>query len=139
MFNFPALTGIIEFAKKILDLGPPPAIENQVALRAWLLSLVAILEDLADLTEQFEMDDFAVATLQKMLNRQISWEIGYRLLVLVENRLTTDKMSGDEANALGEQLAQSLIDDDKAGIDPATLIGIITTVIQLIKFLRTLK
>ena len=131
-----SLVGVLAIIRKLADIGAPPPIEQEAQLRTWLLSVVAVLDEIAEDTPN-EIDDGVVDFTRQMLNSSLSWSIGYKMLQYMLDH--DDELAGagmDELDSMAEQLAASMVDEGNDGISPALIISIISAVFQIIKLLR---
>ena len=121
--------------EKIVSLFQVPDVEDEAAFREWCRLLVEVAEGLATKTPN-PLDDELVRVLANLLESEAAWGMFYRILCSV----LLDGNPLSEAVRLIEE-DQGLLADVCGGVDdprfsPATLIAIITMVIQLIQSLR---
>lgn len=108
-----------------------PDWEDAEAVRRWVLEeLIAPLNTLADLTNT-QIDDAMVAGLERFASNQELWMMFYGLVI--------DLLDGEEGALPGEGNPRINRLADEAEMDPATIIMIISAVIQLIQMWRNRK
>jgi hypothetical protein len=131
-----SLSGLsIDFAKgveiimaiyKLLDL---PDVQDEAACRVWCRNAVALGDLVDDLTDT-TVDDQAVQFLAGVVNDNEKWALAWQVWEMVT--------SGVEEEDLPKSSA--VVDaGDKLGIDPATIIAIVTAILELIKWFRDRK
>jgi len=76
------LKDVLEILSRILELGMPPAISDEDALRAWLKAAGEIAADVADLSETTG-DDQLAAFCQQIVENEDTWQFFYSVLSLV--------------------------------------------------------
>ena len=102
-----------------------PDWENAEDVRQFVLKILGYLEDLAESTTT-QIDDMVVDGLKRFTADQEIWLLFYGLLI--------DLFNGEEEGSAGSPRVVALADE--VGIDPATIILIITTVINAIRWWR---
>lgn len=99
---------------------------DEQAAREWLLDLADLLERLADLTDT-QLDDQIVSGFAAAIGNELIWHWVWKLIggLLEDEPKVMSAMDDDTALAA-----------DQAGVNPATIIAIITAVVELIKLFR---
>ena len=139
-----SLPELWRFASRIAGLWPLPAFKDERALRQHLLLAAATAQDIAAETP-IKTDDVVTGAIYKLIANDDAWELGYRLVSLVLVRddggdTLVGACADIEATAgqLSEALAMAGDDANSvAMIDPASLIAIITTVVNLLRWFRS--
>lgn len=100
---------------------------SEAEARQWLLDIASVIGRGATLTGT-QIDDAAVAAFKQAIENDFFWMWIWKLLQRIlqgEQLVGTEDMDGSVVEA-----------SEAVGIDPATIIAIITAVIELIKFFR---
>jgi hypothetical protein len=114
---------VIQAAMKLFKL-PDFNVESEV--RTWCKGVVALGDVIADLTTT-TVDDEAVAFLDRVVTDDENWAIAWQVMQFL--------FAGDEDSAKVGAMELG----DKTGIDPATIIAIITAILELLDWWRNRK
>ncbi len=122
--------------KEIMDI--PSTIKDGEAVCKWVRAVLNALEVGAKMTP-ISADDEAILVLQAALRDNETWAAFHSMLIsqfLAEEHILVGNSDGLEAakvTAVAEAFGK------KVGIDPASIIAIVTAIIQLIKWWRARK
>lgn len=135
----------LEIVRKMADLGMPPSLDEEQALRLWVEQLAEILQEVAQQTPT-ELDDKAAEILADMVCHDLAWEIGYGLMRLAwpqsdaeEEILVGTTLYSDTEERMAADLAFQLSPSDEnnvAAISPMLILTIISAIVKMIKLLR---
>ena len=128
-------SGLMQILEKLMSIGSPPDLKDEGALRTWLLSLVAVLQSISEITPT-EFDDSVAQFLRNALDSQVSWDVFYKLLILIASQRPGVYEESDAEMELARELAGKQSGASLAAIDPASIIMIITLIVRVIKMLR---
>jgi len=116
----------LQILRLILSVGFPPAIEKQEEFREWCSGLATTASEFAAATGTTVDDKIANAMVIITANDEY-WQIFYSIL-----RVAIDQLDGG-GNVVGDR-AEELA--DKASIDPATIIAIVSAILEIIELIK---
>ena len=138
----PARLKIIDFFKTLKDLPlrlmlelagfawDTPDINDSKAVRQWLRELCVTLGKFAKLSET-DLDDMTIDKVAEIIENDEAWEALYAIVMSILDREEPVIPDSQDPQIVG--VAKTV------GFDPATIIAIITTIIQLIEWFRDRK
>ncbi len=110
----------------LIDL---PDFENELEVRKWFQLAADVGEEVAATTDT-KVDDFVAEVAQKSLESDIVWAFIYGLI---------SKAANGEEVEIGAMDAELCAAAESVGIDPITIIAMISAAIQLIKLIREFR
>lgn len=122
---------VLSIIRTLLSLLPLPALTDKEGCRTWLGKVLAILQDLSAQTAS-TLDDQTVKFLNGILADQATWDLAWSVFqkILARNDdsdlVMADPEAAEEVDALGRAV----------GIDPMTILAIISLVVNVLKFFR---
>jgi len=114
---------VLRIVLRVLSVGPPPPIEQEAELRAWVRSVFEMADELADMSAT-PVDDQLVQVALKLVNDDEIWSLAYQMLVAIVT---------DDDNKVGASFNQLT---SKAGIDPLTIMALIKMIAEIIQQFR---
>jgi hypothetical protein len=118
---------LIQVAVRLMKLWPLPDWTDSPVVRTWFVELLDVLDYLAAKTET-TFDDEAIEAARKLIADEANWAAFYGLIY--------DLVFGEVDVAPLPTDPRVCAVADKAEMDPATLIMLITAAIELIKLWR---
>lgn len=121
------LGGLIQLIRDLANLLPLPGLDDADECRAFLERALTLGRKWAGTNETALQ---LIAIVEKLVSDDNAWELVWGLFSRILNADPDTVMADQEIDAHAKTVG------DELGIDPATIIAIITAAIQLIKFIR---
>lgn len=139
VMNIPILQ-IIGLIKTLFEVGLPPSVSDEAALRAWIAKLTDAIQEFA-LLSPTDFDDKIALFLENTLANDKAWSVFYSIL---SSFFPADdgimKAVALETQMLGASELATLVDpEQKLGLDPMTIMAIIQAVVSIINMWRNRK
>jgi len=137
---------LVSILQRLLQLGLPPDVNEEAALKIWIQRLLATFNDIA-ITTPSAIDDKVVLFLSKAVNDEETWAVIYNLMKLLLSRSPQefaavsygDGLPVNDEVELSVVLAQKMARKGEiaSSFDPVTILSIITTLVEIYKLLKT--
>ena len=125
------LGDLFDLLKAIIGIGLPPDPCEEGEFKLWIAKLLDALLKVAGVTPT-ELDDNAVAVLKTAMESDDGWSLLYSVVMLFDPH--------DDGPVFGANVeagnAPVVALADKVGMDPATIIVIVKTIMELVKWWR---
>ena len=105
----------------------PPDLTDSPATRTWAQAMAEKLSAMTVMTRT-KIDDFTMEQVTKVLDNDSAWSIIHKLLSAVIKNEAANMPSQSDPEVI--EVASTI------GIDPLTLVAIISAIVQLVRFLR---
>lgn len=127
------MPSIFKILKLMLDVGYPPDLKDEEAFRAWMIDIADAASTLAMLTGT-ELDNRVAAVLDVIVDDDKYWTVLYAILLKAAQYITLEEqdVAASSDDGLGMLCQQT-------AIDPATLIAIITAILNMVDWWRNRK
>ena len=121
-----SLSDLFGLLSRILQVGYPPPLDDEAALRSWIRTVGQIAVDAAKLTDISADDQLAAFCLTCVDNDDV-WETAYSLIRLVA--AGTPPQSGDLE-------AMTMAMPEQSGLSPAVVLALVKLIVEFIQAFR---